>query len=430
MKNCTRVSMVFLAVSALCFVLLVGNAAATGQREGAAEEITLNYWRHGHQPAEQLETRLITEFEEQNPNVKVEMFVATSTPDLHEKLLVAFAGGAAPDVYNMEHGKFPEYLHHGFMDPVKLDIFGAGSYTDLVKKLPAEVAAGLPLWEYQGKYYGLTTEISCYTTAINTNHFREAGLDPDKDYPKTWTQLAEVGKKLVKTEGGEIVRQAYALTTYPVTFNIVFQGMIRQLGSDIISPDGTKSTVNSPAGVKALQTLYDLIYRYKITAVPSELNRQGPGFETGDTSIVNDVGPWYKAYLENNAPTVAPFLKFTPNLRFEGGKDIGNPNYGYALQVSTASKHKNEAWKLAQTLCFAVKERRDLGLFVPDEWPWPKEVSTGGSAIIPKAINDIVFEAGTKTLYDREDPQKTLTEAKGKLDKFLQDLPYKLYGYQ
>jgi multiple sugar transport system substrate-binding protein len=425
-----RSQLIVLVIVVVAIALLGGNAAAGGQGGRVAEEITIKYWRHAHQPAEELETRLIAEFEEQNPNVKVEMFVATSTPDLHEKLLVAFAGGAGPDLFNMTHGKFAEYLSHKFMEPIKLDVFGVSSYQRLKEKLPEDVAAGLPLWEYDGKYYGLTTEISCYTTAINTGHFREAGLDPENDYPKTWKQLAEVGKKLVKTEAGEIVRQAYALTSYPVTFTIVFEGMIRQLGSDVISPDGSVSTINSQAGVKALQTLYDLVYVHKITAVPSELNRQGPGFETGDTSVVNDVGPWYKAYLENNAPSVAPYLKFTPNIRFEGGKDIGNPNYGYALQVTSASQHKVESWKLAQTLAYAAKERRELGLFVPDEWPWPKEVSTGGSAIIPEALNDIVFEAATKVIYDKEDPQKMLNAAKTKMDKFLSELPYKLYGYK
>jgi multiple sugar transport system substrate-binding protein len=422
-----QLSVLVIVVAGLSF--LGGNAAAGGQG-GAAEEITIKYWRHAHQPAEELETRLIAEFEEQNPNVQVEMFVATSTPDLHEKLLVAFAGGAGPDVFNMTHGKFAEYLSYKFMEPIELDVFGVSSYQRLKEKLPAEVAAGLPLWEHDGKYYGLTTEISCYTTAINTGHFREAGLDPENDYPKTWKQMAAVGKKLVKTEAGEIVRQAYALTSYPVTFTIVFEGMIRQLGSDVISPDGSAGTINSQAGVKALQTLYDLVYVHKITAVPSELNRQGPGFETGDTSVVNDVGPWYKAYLENNAPSVAPYLKFTPNIRFEGGKDIGNPNYGYALQVTRTSQHKVESWKLAQILAYAAEERRELGLFVPDVWPWPKEVSTGGSAIIPEALNDIVFEAATKVIYDGEDPQKMLNAAKTKIDKFLSELPYKLYGYK
>lgn len=410
-------------------VLIVGFLGGNVPVHGK-ETITLKYWRHHHKPAEKLEQPLIEKFEQQHPNIKVEMFVATSTPDLHEKLLVAFAGGGGPDLFNMEGGKFAQYVSYGLVVPIELDVFGAKTYQELVKKVTTDIAAGLSAWKWKDKYYGLTTEISCYTTAINAGHFEEAGLDPDKDYPRTWKKLAEIGQKLVKVEKGEIVREAYALTTYPVTFTLVFEGMIRQLGGDVVSPDGKESIINSEAGIEALQTLYDFIYKYKITAVPSELNRQGPGFETGATSIVTDVGPWYKAYLKDDAPGIYPYLQFKPFPRFEKGKDTGAPNYGYALQVSSNSKHKRESWELAKILISTPEERRTIGLFVPDEWPWPKEIATGGLAIMPKAINDIVFEAATKTLCDKVNPEKTLNAAKEKIDKYLAELPYKIYGYK
>lgn len=416
-----------LSLTVIMFVIcfLGGNVWVQGK-----ETITLRYWRHQHKPAVELEQPLIKKFEEQYPNIKVEMFVATSTPDLHEKVLVAFAGGGGPDLFNMEGGKFSQYVSYGLMVPIDLDVFGARTYQELMEKLATDVAAGLSGWKHEDKYYGLTTEVSCYATAINTQHFKEAGLDSDKDYPITWEKLAEIGQKLVRVERGEIIREAYALTTYPVTFTLVFEGMLRQLGGDVVSPDGKESIINSEAGVKALQTLYDFMYEYKITAVPSQLNLQGPGFETGATSIVTDVGPWYEAYLKDNAPGIYPYLQFKPFPRFEKGKDIGIPNYGYALQVSSNSKYKRESWELAKILVSTAGERKKIGLFVPDEWPWPKEISTGGLGIIPKEINDIVFEAATKTLMDKVNPRETLNAAKKKIDKYLAELPYKIYGYK
>lgn len=417
-----------LSLVVITFVIgfLGGNVWVQGQ-----ETITLKYWRYQNTPAVKLNQLSIKKFEEQYPNIKVEMFVATSTPDLHEKMLIAFAGGGGPDLFNMEGGQFSQYISYGLVVPIELDVFGVRTYEELIEELATDIAQGLGGWKYEDKYYGLTTEISKYATAINTKHFKEAGLDPDKDYPITWEKLAEIGQKLVRMERGEIVREAYALTTYPVTFNLVFQGMLRQLGGDVVSPDGKESIINSEAGVKVLQTLYDFMYKYKITAVPSQLNLQGPGFETGATSIVTDVGPWYEAFLKDNAPGIYPYIQFKPFPRFENGKDIGAPSYGYALQVSSNSKYQRESWELAKILVIGTAgERREIGLFVPDEWPWPTEISTGGLGIIPKAINDIVFEAATKTLMDKVDPKETLNAAKKKIDKYLAELPYKIYGYK
>ena len=40
---------------------------------------------------------------------------------------------------------------------------------------------------------------------INVDHFKEAGLDPDKP-PATWTELIDDAKKLTKRDGDKITR--------------------------------------------------------------------------------------------------------------------------------------------------------------------------------------------------------------------------------
>jgi len=389
------------------------------------QKTIIKYWRHMHTPAEILEKGLIKNFEKQHPDIQVKMTTVLD-PDLPEKLMIAFAGGGGPDLFNLSNGYFPQYVFYHLVTPIDLDVFGVKTYEQLAKQYPDEV---LEAWKSGDKYYGLATETSCYATAINTKHFREAGLDPDKDYPRTWVEgehsLVKIGQKLVRIKKGEIIRRGYSIPTDPGVIGIVFVGMLRQLGGSVVSPvDKKVSTVNSKAGIKALQTLYDFIYKYKIATVPSGHGTQGFGFETGDTSIVTDVGPWERDYLKEEAPTIYPYLKFTPWPRFKGGKDIGCPTYGYALQVSSNSKHKKEAWELAKILVSTPEDRRKIGLFVPDEWPWPQEIYTGGFITLDRPIAGILFEAISKTLCDKVAPDETLDIAKKKIDEYLSKRPY------
>ena len=37
-----------------------------------------------------------------------------------------------------------------------------------------------------GKLYAVPPIASVFSLYINKKHFQEAGLDPDKDYPRTW----------------------------------------------------------------------------------------------------------------------------------------------------------------------------------------------------------------------------------------------------
>ena len=53
-------------------------------------------------------------------------------------------------------------------------------------------AYGYPLW-----FYG-------YCNYLNTKQFKEVGLDPDKDWPKTWEQFGEVAKRLTITRGRQV----------------------------------------------------------------------------------------------------------------------------------------------------------------------------------------------------------------------------------
>ena len=54
---------------------------------------------------------------------------------------------------------------------------------------------------FDGKIYQMPMEFNTFCLFVNTDLYKKAGLDPDKDYPKTWDDLASVGQKIATWNG-------------------------------------------------------------------------------------------------------------------------------------------------------------------------------------------------------------------------------------
>jgi multiple sugar transport system substrate-binding protein len=101
--------------------------------------------------------------------------------------------------------------------------------------------------------------VQSFSLYINTQHFREAGLDPDKDYPKTWDETLAIAKKLTKTDGGKITRQGFHfILINPTWVQFNFEPLVHQFGGDIVGPDG-RCVMDGPAGVKALDLMASFV---------------------------------------------------------------------------------------------------------------------------------------------------------------------------
>ena len=427
----------------LLLVLLVALAwPAFSTAQGEAETITLNYWVYSDPTTNPLEEELIENYMAENPNVNVEMSVPGTTPDLNQKLLISLAGDAPPDVFNTWHGFFPQLAYRDLVSPIDLDVFGANSYRELEEGwMPGSMRG----WKWDEDLYAIPSTLSTYAMFINAEHFREAGLDPDQDYPRTWDEgprsIAELGQKLVQTDGDNITRQAFGMSGYAVVLNIVFQGQIRQLGGSIIGPDGRSSSINSPAGVRALTTFYDFVHTHGISA-PTGEKLQNPGFDTGDTSIVVEGGPWFYTHLRENSPGVfadGDGIRVYPAPRYQDGNDVPLPNYGYGYHVATASDHQAAAWRLIDHLSSfpelhlerAGQIQTKLGWEdspQAKDFPyfdtWLKELA-GGTAYMEDPINDAVYKAISLSIFDGMSPQEALDRVKPEIDQYLEELPYK-----
>ena len=425
---------------ALLLLLAGALTIPTAPATHAANKIVVTYWRHDYPPAVKIDKQLAAQFMKLHPNIQVNVVDQGTDSQVYQKTTIAFAGGGAPDIVNVYNGFFQQWSALGFFQPIQPSVFGAKSNPSLASSWLKGTLNG---WLLKGQYYGIPSEVSTYFEVISPPLFRAAGLDPVKDAPQTWEDILRIGKKLAKVQNGALVRQGYGIASDPGVLSIVFDSMVHQLGGYIISPDGTKAAINSPAGVKALTMLVSY-EKNKISKFnPQPL--QGPGFDTGSTGIISDVGLWYRGYLQSSAPKIyanGAGLKILPFPHFAGGKAQSATLYGYAWCVNAHSANSAAAWQFVKYLSDNTTpgyldagimqpktSLRSLPNFAknPDNALGYSALGTGAPyAGIPDQIGTIIGAAVSSALLDNVAPQAALDKANQQLTSLLPTLPYKV----
>ncbi len=222
----------------ILFVILISSAAP---------KVEIVYWTHEDPNRTPLEEKFIKEFERMYPNVKITR-VTYPSAKIREAVLTAFAAGKGPDIFNMEIQDAYPYIIYGRVAPVDLKVLTLKNY----EQLKADYIEGtLDAVTYQGKIYGLPLEVTNWAIFVNKKIFKEAGLDPIKDYPKTWEDMMRISEKLTIRQGDIIIRRGFDFRyPYYLTF---FLPMVEQLGGALLSPDGKTAIINDDAWLRVLR---------------------------------------------------------------------------------------------------------------------------------------------------------------------------------
>jgi hypothetical protein len=156
----------------------------------------------------------------------------------------AYAAGNGPTVWNLPIENSHEYIENGLVAPVDYEVVGFKNADDMRN----QYADGMIDAVYQdGDFYGIPLELTNWCIYVDKAVFRLAGLDPEKDYPKTWEDMVEVSKKIVLRDGDIITRRGFDFRySYSLTY---FVPMVEQLGGSLSDTEGC---VNEEAWIKAL----------------------------------------------------------------------------------------------------------------------------------------------------------------------------------
>ncbi len=322
---------------AMASALLVGLASwHVAQPAGAATVVT--YWTYQQSAKDILAATdaSIKAFETANPGVTVKTTVYPY-PVYRDKLLTAVKGGQAPDIATLDQIWTPEFAASGNIIP--LDSYIG---TSKVVKAGAFFTGAWGSVNYRGHVWGVPQSNDVWEQLYyNKDMFKKAGISHP---PTTWAELLADGKKLTHAPA----QYGLALLGHQGEDTIcTIDSFINSNGGHVLSPDGAKAAINSPAAVAAIKFYQSLA----AIAPAGTANRADPDaaslFTAGKVAMTLD-GSWQQDTYTSQGGSKLHWGVAVPPA--PGGKIFHGCLGGWNMVIFKQSKHAGDAWKFVEYL--------------------------------------------------------------------------------
>jgi multiple sugar transport system substrate-binding protein len=240
----------------------LGLAAASSMGKLAAAQpkgpVKLSLWTFDNPEQRPWIHKRVKLFMEKNKGVQID-FQWFPFTDLGKKVTVGYATGTAPEAFVTGTWLMPTWLARNLIAPIDIKQLGYSSQQSYVNDYPK---AFIDVTVKNDKVYGYPIWFYGFLNYLNTKQFKEVGLDPEKDQPKTWEELGEVAKKLTIKKGNKFERQGFKFAMHAAMWTMVqFNPILLQCGGKWFDANG-KCTLNSEAGVKAMQIRASIAKKY------------------------------------------------------------------------------------------------------------------------------------------------------------------------
>lgn len=218
---------------------------------GAGESATeLSYWTFVELHGQHFE-KMLGKWNAANPERQIKLNVTVMPyDDMHNKLSIAVQSGTgAPDIADIELGKFPDFLSGTpQLEPLN-DVIDP--YRDTIVK------SRIDLYSKDGVNYGAPTHVGASVAFYNTEILEEAGVNYQdivtwEDFKKAGIQVYEKTGKYMGTADTSAAWQASML--------------LAQQGADLTDDSGNP-VVNSEPMIKAMTLLKDLQDSHAIATI-------------------------------------------------------------------------------------------------------------------------------------------------------------------
>ncbi len=426
-------------VALICAIAIVGmvgvRAFAGGTKEAGPVKAELDFWTHSHPPMNDYTKQLILEYRQANPGLTIN-YQTFPTDEYLTKLKAALATGSGPDAFDLFDGDLLSYYNQKQLAPVNPAAFNFKSMEELKG---AWLQGSLDGSTFNGRIYQMPMEFNTFCLFVNTDLYKQAGLDPDKDYPKTWDELASVGQKIAKWSGSNATVEGFK---WPVPklgdvwAAITFEPVLNQFGGSVLSPDGKTCTINTPAAVAALRMYGELITKFKTgDQRGGKYDPLTPNEDFAQGTLGNWIsGPWAIPTLQDK-PVWGRF-KVVPLPQKDSGRQA-TVLYAWGWSVNAASKQRDEAWKWISFLSSrgeqwltkagyiqprmgwentaAAKQTLFLKVFLDDMKKGKYTVRSTHYAEITKAMDNML----QRVILQGQDPKAAADQAKKEIDDIL-----------
>ena len=320
---------------------------ATSPRVRAAQTIlTLVHW--GDDTEDKIVADLVAAFQARHPEIRVQRINPGNPPDVTRKVQTMAAAGDAPDVFQMNFDRVAGWAARGLLEPLAPFIAHDAQAADPDALRLADLYPNVAdCFRYdadervtgKGVLYGLPKDFTTVGFYYNKDLFRRAGLAEPPAEGWTWDEFLracrEIGK-LPNCFGADFVTWEAMLRIYLWT-----------LDADI-TRDGFKTyDFSDPRVVAALERLKGWFDEGRtLASAKTQIETSADPFLSGRVGLAGPFGRWKVPVYR----LIEDFdWDFAP-LPHAAGRPPANGVFTSGLGMSSASRHKDAAWKLMRFL--------------------------------------------------------------------------------
>ena len=273
---------------ALICAIAASAAFAGGGSQASKGKTTLTFYTWADMGSERaiLES-VIEDFQAANPDIKVEGNYGGT--EYLSKINTMIASNTTPDVFQINEFLAIDWGEKGVAADLNPYYAKAG-----IK--PEEKYINSYLFTSQGKLWAVGACPATILLYYNKNLLRQAGVQEppaSATNPWTWDQFVSAAKKMTKDSGGRTpndpgfnYNSVVQWGTVMPTAWIFWMSLMYSAGTSVVNDTGTALAVNSPAGIRVLQSIANLSAADKVA--PSFAASVSSSFSNLPVMLMND----------------------------------------------------------------------------------------------------------------------------------------------
>ncbi len=289
-------------------------------------------------------------FNAANPDIQLTIDVkADSITNMRETLVVAYAGGVAPDIHYESTNIMSRWVLNKFAAPLDKYIKQYRDWNDWIPDIKQCV-------EYDGSTYALPYGLTLWFHAYNMDIMANNGLVP----AETWQQQISLARRLTQVDqSGNVKLYGYALPRSNILAYILLHASIEQLGLSTVVWGSTTGNINNDAGRQALQYLHDLFQAGM---------RNSTGGRTWADILAGRTAVFWGNGTQNSEMVNARNQGMNFLLKRYVGPEVGTSlaqQETVSLFMVSSTKHPDEAWRVMEAFAQADNLKR---YYMADNW--------------------------------------------------------------
>lgn len=330
---------IFIVVAILFLLMLI---LFVSKSNNINDKVVIKFSTWGSQSEISFLLPLIKEFEQNNPDIKIELVHIPQ--NYFQKLHMLFASNLAPDVIFINNYYIPKYADANLLEDLTQYIKTDDFFPEAIE-----------CFTFENKIYAIPRDVSNLVVYYNKSLFDKYNVP----YPsKNWTinDFINISKQFKNKSNGKVFGMSYE-TDFFYVMPFLFSN-----GASILSDDGSIITIDKNA-LNTINLYSNLAYKYHYAPQKSDsASRTMAQMFLQQKIAMHISGRWLVPKYRAEADFDWDITKFPKGSK---GSIVNIDASGYAM--SKNSKHKKEALRFINFISseYALSKLTQNGLIVP-----------------------------------------------------------------